>query len=96
MCKSDNLQRQSFLGFPDNTPLISSEAFSLMQLHHESLASRHSALAAKQERIAALQARLEKYKGMPADLGAAHQLYADTSAKLQEATKQFDDGMAQL
>ena len=67
-----------------------------MQLRHEALTSRHTALAAKQEDIAALKSRLGYFEGMPADLGAAHQLYEETYAKLQEATKQFDEGMAQL
>ena len=67
-----------------------------MQLRHETLTSRHATLKAKQENINALKARLEDFKGMPADLGAAHQLYAETYGKLQEATRQFDEGVAQL
>ena len=67
-----------------------------MQLRHESLKARHSALVAVQERTKALQSRLKMFKGVPADLEAAQQLYEETYQKLQEATKLFDDGVAQL
>lgn len=67
-----------------------------MQLRHEKLKERQEALCAKQERAAALQARLEEYKGMPPDLDAARELYREKAQQLQETSKQFEDGLAQL
>jgi len=67
-----------------------------MQLRHEALAERSAALAAKHAEIEQLQQKLGFFKDLPADSEAAEQIYAQKHGRMLEATKQFENGLAQL
>ena len=67
-----------------------------MQLRHEALAERSAALAATHAEIERLQQRLAFFKDLPADRVAAEQIYSQKHAQMLEATRQFENGLAEL
>ena len=57
---------------------------------------RATKLSAKQAHNAALQKRLAFFMDLPPDMEAARQVYAQKFELIQTATKQFEEGLAQL
>lgn len=67
-----------------------------LQLSHDSLSARSARLAEEQKAVVALKEKLRFYRDLPPDVDAANQVFAAKLQQMQAATKQFEEGLAQL